>query len=134
MSEELRDVLKAISSNLTNLEYAALVTAEMLGEARHQEFQARRSVVVAKAAQAGATATVKKTLQDSGAIDGRNADTRKLQLETALANDPTLSAHEASVERAEHEYGGATIAVQYHQDLFKVLIEAVRREKNERTG
>ena len=84
MSEELKTIVEAISSNLTDLEMAALLAAKLIGEAKQEEYKSKRDAVTAKTALASTEATVKRNLFDSGLIDGRNAETRKAQLDAAM--------------------------------------------------
>lgn len=128
MSEELRELLREMAPHLSGLERAALFAAKVLGDAEQRTATVKDAVALARIDYEKAKASTIALAQETGLIDGSNADTRKRQVETILAESSALHRQDAHIRSLEAAVATGNIDVSYYQNVFKVLIEAVRRE------
>jgi hypothetical protein len=130
MYDELTEALEEVKQYLTMVEAATITIAVSAANARLQEAENKQRLDVAKIAEANEEARVKMDLLVSGQIDGKSADLRRVQLDAALADHPTLVAHRATVMASDTLAKGSAATVQLYHEVYKVMVEAVRREKN----
>lgn len=128
MDDELEQILSEIAGRLTDIERTTLAVANHLRERRVDEHDAKFAAVSAAEEAARLKATLTAHAYENGLVSGGNADTRKAQLEDYLTSDATLKQKVESAAEAERLIKVIGAYVSYEEDVFKVLIEAVRRE------